>query len=416
MPSILKINEATAEYKGVEFALIDAGSGAAITGEAANVDVWLRIGGTGAAGLGTVVELDATNHPGLYAYRLHSTEIDTAAHCVMTPTHADAVTAHYSFSIIPNDPLSAALGAADVTDAVDDSVRLQAVEARTNNLPVDTEQTLVEHLGRLDAIEETTDQIVFSTANRVDVQVHGMEANTVTAAALAADASAEIADAVLDEALAGHTTSGTAGERLGRIPNAAAGASGGLPTLNASLRVSADATAISGDSTAADNLEAAADGTGYNLGGGSIVAASVTGAVGSVSGSVASVAGVVAANVTQLRGDTVAAQNLEADYDGTGYNKSASAIGTTATVGSITDKTGYKLASDGLDSISTTAPTGVATNFREMVIQTWRRFFKRHVYDAGAGTITTYRDDNTTVVTTQATSDVDDVETVGAAS
>lgn len=41
-------------------------------------------------------------------------------------------------------------------------------------------------------------------------------------------------------------------------------------------------THISGDSAAADNLEAAADGTGYNLGGGSIVAASVTGAVGSV--------------------------------------------------------------------------------------------------------------------------------------
>jgi hypothetical protein len=43
-----------------------------------------------------------------------------------------------------------------------------------------------------------------------------------------------------------------------------------------------DATMISGDATAADNLEAAADGTGFNLGGGSVVAASVTGAVGSV--------------------------------------------------------------------------------------------------------------------------------------
>lgn len=37
-----------------------------------------------------------------------------------------------------------------------------------------------------------------------------------------------------------------------------------------------DTVAVSGDATAADNLEAAADGTGYNLGGGSIVAASVT--------------------------------------------------------------------------------------------------------------------------------------------
>ncbi len=41
----------------------------------------------------------------------------------------------------------------------------------------------------------------------------------------------EIADALLDEALAGHTTAGTVGERLGRIPNAAAGASGGLPRV-----------------------------------------------------------------------------------------------------------------------------------------------------------------------------------------
>jgi hypothetical protein len=43
-----------------------------------------------------------------------------------------------------------------------------------------------------------------------------------------------------------------------------------------------NAIQISGDATAADNLEAAADGTGYNLGGGQIVAASVSGAVNSV--------------------------------------------------------------------------------------------------------------------------------------
>lgn len=59
-----------------------------------------------------------------------------------------------------------------------------------------------------------------------------------------------------------------------------------------------DATAISGDSTAADNLEAAADGTGYNLGGGSVVAASVTGNVGgNVTGSVGSLAAQAKADV-----------------------------------------------------------------------------------------------------------------------
>jgi hypothetical protein len=58
----------------------------------------------------------------------------------------------------------------------------------------------------------------------------------------------------------------------------------------------ADAIKVSGDSTAADNLEAACDGTGYNVGNGSVVAASVTGNVG---GSVASVtAGVTVSDKT----------------------------------------------------------------------------------------------------------------------
>lgn len=52
---------------------------------------------------------------------------------------------------------------------------------------------------------------------------------------------------------------------------------------------------ISGDATAADNLEAAADGTGFNLGGGSVVAASVTGAVGSVTAGVTLAASAVQA-------------------------------------------------------------------------------------------------------------------------
>ena len=80
--------------------------------------------------------------------------------------------------------------------------------------------------------------------------------------------------------------------RLGltALPNANAASAGGLLTsgtgshqINASAGVvDANTIQISGDATAADNLEAAADGTGYNLGGGSIVAASVSGAVNSV--------------------------------------------------------------------------------------------------------------------------------------
>lgn len=45
----------------------------------------------------------------------------------------------------------------------------------------------------------------------------------------------------------------------------------------------------------------------------------------------ADVSGNLPANVIAVSGDTTAADNLEADYDGTGYNKSASTIGTCTT-------------------------------------------------------------------------------------
>lgn len=82
-----------------------------------------------------------------------------------------------------------------------------------------------------------------------------------------------------------------------------------------------DTVKISGDTTAADNLEAAADGTGYNLGNGSIVAASVTGAVGSVTGnvggnvtgSVGSVTGNLGGNVVGSVASVTAGVTLAAD-------------------------------------------------------------------------------------------------------
>lgn len=64
---------------------------------------------------------------------------------------------------------------------------------------------------------------------------------------------------------------------------------------------------------------------------------SVTGAVGSVTGnvggnvvgSVASVTNIVTANTTQISGDSVAADNVEAAYDGTGYMGSGIAVSPT---------------------------------------------------------------------------------------
>lgn len=180
-------------------------------------------------------------------------------------------------------------------------------------------------------------------------------------------------------------TSGRINADLTHIATAA------VSTTTAQLGV--NVVQISGDSVAADNLEAAADGTGYNLGGGSVVAASVTGNVGgNVTGSVGSVAtggitaasiaadaigaselaadaateiatavwalatrtvtaatnitstgaavpitagGLVSADVTAISTDTVAANNAESFFDGTGYAGTGNAIPTVGVTGSV---------------------------------------------------------------------------------
>jgi hypothetical protein len=72
-----------------------------------------------------------------------------------------------------------------------------------------------------------------------------------------------------------------------------------------------------------------------------------------------------------------------------------------------------RLAADGLDSISTAAPSGVAATFREMIVQTWRRFFARTTLTATE--LKTFAADGVTVVTTQPVSDDGVSQTQGAA-
>lgn len=86
----------------------------------------------------------------------------------------------------------------------------------------------------------------------------------------------------------------------------------------------------------------------------------------------------------------------------------------TATTTAVSDKTGFKLASDGLDSVSVAAPSGVATNFREMLVQLWRRFFKKSTLTESQ--LKTYADNGSTVLTTQSVTDDDVTQTQGDAS
>ncbi len=72
-----------------------------------------------------------------------------------------------------------------------------------------------------------------------------------------------------------------------------------------------------------------------------------------------------------------------------------------------------KLTADGLDNIPITPPTGVATTFREMMIQVWWRMFKRVTLVSGF--VTMFRADNSTVMTSQQVSDNGTTQTQGPA-
>ena len=71
------------------------------------------------------------------------------------------------------------------------------------------------------------------------------------------------------------------------------------------------------------------------------------------------------------------------------------------------------LSSDGLDTVAITEPSGVASNFREMVVQLWRRFFGKTTFSQTQ--ILHYKADETTVATTQTVSETSSLATQGEA-
>lgn len=131
---------------------------------------------------------------------------------------------------------------------------------------------------------------------------------------------------------------------LTALPNVTANASGGLPTIDASLRVSANVTAIGGTATTYDannllnvnvkdwngtatTLMPLTDKAGYSLSGSQTfnTTGNLSGSVGSVTGAVGSVTGSVGSVVS---GVTVTTNNDKGGY----------------TVTTVSDKTGYSLA------------------------------------------------------------------------
>jgi hypothetical protein len=126
-------------------------------------------------------------------------------------------------------------GGGDATEAKQDTIIMHLTDVKGTGFVKDTD-SLPQCL-TADATEAKQDTII---AHLTDVKGTGFVKDTdslpqcLTAVPPTAGA---IADAVHDEALADHTAAGTAGERLGRIPNAAAGGAGGVLTADANNRV-----------------------------------------------------------------------------------------------------------------------------------------------------------------------------------
>jgi hypothetical protein len=95
-----------------------------------------------------------------------------------------------------------------------------------------------------------------------------------------------------------------------------------LPAALVGGRMDSDMGAISTDSVAADNAEAFFDGTGY-AGTNNVIPLVTT---------TTTVTNMVSANVTQISGDSVAADNAESFFDGTGYAGTNNVIPTVTSV------------------------------------------------------------------------------------
>ena len=131
---------------------------------------------------------------------------------------ADVITA----SAIATDAIgSAELAASAVSEIQSGLSTLDAAGIRTAvglaSANLDTQLTAIDDYidTEVAAIKAKTDQLTFTTANRVDSQVFGMQADTVTASAIATDAigSAELAASAVSEIQSGLSTLDAAGIR-----------------------------------------------------------------------------------------------------------------------------------------------------------------------------------------------------------
>lgn len=116
--AIIQQSEATAADRRIPFRLVSTTDGySPVTGATVTVRV-SKQGAATAAGVGTVVEVDSANDPGLYYYQATAAEVDTLGSLLITPVATGAVRATYESLVVEADPYAAPDTGTDVATEV----------------------------------------------------------------------------------------------------------------------------------------------------------------------------------------------------------------------------------------------------------------------------------------------------------
>lgn len=214
-PILILQSEATAARRRIPIWLVDATDGIASEISVTGTPRIAKNGVSSAAASASIVEVDSTNMPGLYYLELTAGEVDTLGTIYISFKTAATAQWHGICHVVDFDPFDGVrMGMTALPNAAAEAAGglfTRGTGAGQINQPAN---------GLIDVnVEQWLDSVVNAlVSGRVDASVGVMAANVLTAAAMNADASEEIADAVWDENIeAAHGTDATAGLLLRAI-------------------------------------------------------------------------------------------------------------------------------------------------------------------------------------------------------
>ena len=301
---------ATTEAQAIPYAAAGAASGLALTSSVSAVST--KVDDVQGSGFDTATDsLEAVRNRGDAAW-ITATGFSTHSAAVVWSVGTRTLSA-FGFSVDVGT-----IESGDATTALE--------TAATNSLTSYDPPTKAEIDTAFDAVQgsgfDTATDSLEALRNRGDAAwITATGFNTTTPPTASA-----VADAVWDEVQSAHTTSGTFGYYLDAQVSSAAAPPTAAAIADAVWDELTSAHTVSGSYGKAigDGITDWVTATGFStFNPSSDTVANVT-TVGSVSGT-------VSADVVSVSGDSTAAANLEADYDGTGYAKTNSTIGTTTT-------------------------------------------------------------------------------------